>query len=70
MQRLLLVAAGLLGASCKQPLEARAPSVSEVSLTVERAPLDLPDTPDRVSALTTLGYGMDSAAPAKSACCG
>lgn len=35
-------------------------SVTEVSLQVKGAGLELPDTPDRVSALATLGYRSDS----------
>ena len=35
-------------------------SVTEVSLVVKGAGLDLPDTPDRVSDLTTLGYQSES----------
>jgi len=35
-------------------------SVTEVSLEVKGAGLNLPDAPDRVSALTTLGYQIDS----------
>jgi Lipoprotein LpqB beta-propeller domain/Sporulation and spore germination len=42
-------------------------SVSEVSLEVRGAGLDLPDTPDRVSALSTLGYQSDSPVAAKTA---
>jgi Lipoprotein LpqB beta-propeller domain/Sporulation and spore germination len=42
-------------------------SVTEVSLEVRGAGLDLPDTPDRVSVLSTLGYQSDSAVPAKTA---
>jgi hypothetical protein len=37
------------------------PSVTQISLTVEGARLDLPGTPDRVSVLTTLGYPIDAA---------
>lgn len=43
------------------------PSVTEVSLEVQGAGLDLPGTPDRVSALATLGYQPDSADSSDSA---
>jgi hypothetical protein len=43
------------------------PSVTQISLEVEGARLDLPGTPDRVSVLTTLGYQIDSSASAKTA---
>ena len=43
------------------------PSVTEVSLEVQGARLDLPGTPDRVSVLTTLGYQSGSSATAKPA---
>ena len=43
------------------------PSVTQISLAVEGARLDLPDTPDRVSVLTTLGYQIDAAASATTA---
>ena len=43
------------------------PSVTQVSLTVEGARLDLPGTPDRVSVLTTLGYPVDASASASAA---
>jgi hypothetical protein len=43
------------------------PSVSEVSLEVQGAGLDLPGTPNRVSATTTLGYQPDSSVTAKTA---
>ena len=43
------------------------PSVAQISLAVEGARLDLPDTPDRVSELTTLGYRIDASASATTA---
>ena len=43
------------------------PSVTEVSLEVQGARLNLPGTPDRVSLLTTLGYQLNSAFLAKDA---
>jgi len=43
------------------------PSVTEVSLEVQGAGLDLPGTPNRVSVMTTLGYQPDSAVLAKDA---
>ncbi|MBE3074834.1 MAG: GerMN domain-containing protein [Actinobacteria bacterium] len=42
-------------------------SVTEVSLEVKGAGLDLPDMPDRVSVLTTLGYQIDSSASVRTA---
>ena len=41
------------------------PSVTEVSLEVQGARLDLPGIPDRVSVMTTLGYQPDSSTSAK-----
>ena len=41
------------------------PSVTEVSLEVQGAGLDLPEIPDRVSVMTTLGYEPASFDPAK-----
>lgn len=43
------------------------PSVTEVSLKVQGAGMDLPGTPDRVSMTTTLGYQPDSAVSPKDA---
>jgi len=43
------------------------PSVTEVSLEVQGARLNLPGTPDRVSLLRTLGYQLDPAFLAKDA---
>ncbi|MEP7036566.1 MAG: GerMN domain-containing protein, partial [Actinomycetota bacterium] len=43
------------------------PEVTEVSLEVRGAPLNLPGTPDHVSLLTTLGYQIDDAVSAKDA---
>jgi hypothetical protein len=43
------------------------PSVTQISLTVEGARLDLPGTPDRVSVLTTLGYPIDTSVSATAA---
>jgi Lipoprotein LpqB beta-propeller domain/Sporulation and spore germination len=43
------------------------PSVTEVSLEVQGARLNLPGTPDRVSLLTTLGYQLDPVFLAKDA---
>ncbi|MHB1473428.1 MAG: GerMN domain-containing protein, partial [Dermatophilaceae bacterium] len=43
------------------------PSVTQISLEVEGARLDLPGIPERVSALTTLGYQIDASVAAKMA---
>ena len=43
------------------------PSVTEVSLEVQGAGLDLPGTPNRVSVVSTLGYQPDSSGSAKTA---
>ena len=43
------------------------PSVTQISLTVEGARLNLPGTPDGVSVLTTLGYPIDASVSAKAA---
>ena len=43
------------------------PSVTQISLTVEGARLDLPGTPDRVSVSTTLGYPIDTSVSARAA---
>jgi hypothetical protein len=43
------------------------PLVTQISLTVEGARLDLPGTPDRVSVSTTLGYPIDTSVSAPAA---
>jgi hypothetical protein len=43
------------------------PSVTQISLTVVGARLDLPGTPDRVSVSTTLGYPIDTSVSARAA---
>jgi len=43
------------------------PSVTQISLDVGEARLDLPGIPDRVSALTTLDYQIDASASVKTA---
>ena len=43
------------------------PSVTQISMTVEGARLNLPGTPDGVSVLTTLGYPIDASVSAKAA---
>ena len=43
------------------------PSVTQISLEVDGAKLDLQGTPDRVSVLTTLGYQIDALSSAKTA---
>jgi len=43
------------------------PSVTQISLTVEGARLNLPGTPDGVSVLTTLGYPIDASVSAMAA---